>query len=324
MAKVVREELIRRLSEGKFVSGQLLAEQLDVSRTAISKHIKALGEMGLDIFSVQGKGYKLASPIHLLNQQQMQDNLRELDCNNMVEVHSIIDSTNSYLMRRLPNNVVHGQACVSEFQSAGRGRRGKQWVSPFSSHLYLSMYWRLEQGIAAAMGVSVVVGLAVSDVLQRHYNLDVELKWPNDIYVEGKKLAGILVELEGQSIGPGNCVIGLGLNINMPQMMAEQIDQPWTDLNRELARQVDRNLLAAQLIASISARLEQHLQFGLAPMILEWQRQDYFYNKPVKLIAGSNETRGICKGINASGALLLEVDGKVQPVYGGEVSLRGG
>ncbi|MEW6999768.1 bifunctional biotin--[acetyl-CoA-carboxylase] ligase/biotin operon repressor BirA [Colwelliaceae bacterium BS250] len=323
MAKVVREELIRRLAAGQFVSGQVIGEELGVSRTAISKHIKVLTEMGLDIFSVQGKGYKLASPIQLLEQKLITQHLKQQGLDNVVEVHSLIDSTNSYLMRRLPNNVTHGQVCVAEYQSAGRGRRGKEWVSPFGSHLYLSMYWYLEQGLVAAMGISLVVGIAVSDVLKQQYNLDVQLKWPNDIYVNGVKLAGILVELEGQSIGPGNCVIGLGLNIAMPEQSANKIDQPWIDMQQAIGATVDRNILSAKLIAKISERLEQHHKYGLAPMLSDWQRQDYFINKAVKLITGAKETRGICRGINSSGALLLEVDGKQQPIYGGEVSLRG-
>ncbi|NMP15990.1 bifunctional biotin--[acetyl-CoA-carboxylase] ligase/biotin operon repressor BirA [Thalassotalea sp. Y01] len=324
MAKVVREELIRQLASGQFVSGQFLAEHLGVSRAAISKHVKALGEMGLDIFSVQGKGYKLAHPMQLLEQQQISQHLQTLGAQNNVEVHTIIDSTNSYLMRRLPNQVTHGQVCISEYQSAGRGRRGKQWQSPLGSHLYMSMYWYLEQGMAAAMGISIVVGIAVADVLKGIYGLPVQLKWPNDIYVDGAKLAGILVELEGQSIGPGHCVIGLGLNVQMPDNSAAEIDQSWTDLSRELTDNIDRNLLTAQLIAQISKRLKQHHQFGLAPMLDDWQKQDYFYNKNVLLLAGDKTTRGICKGINQSGALLLEIDGKLQPVYGGEVSLRAG
>lgn len=323
MAKVVREQLIRRLADGHFISGQILANELGVSRTAISKHIKVLGEMGLDIFSVQGKGYKLSHPLQLLNQAEIQIYLAHLGLDNFTEVHSLIDSTNSYLMRRLPNNVAHGQVCLSEYQSAGKGRRGKEWISPFGSHLYMSMYWKLDQGMSAAMGVSLVIGLAVSDTLRNDYQLDVQLKWPNDIYLNGRKLAGILVELDGQSSGSANCVIGLGLNIDMPEQIADKIDQPWIDLQQALGYPVDRNKLAAQLIAKISQRLVQHNRYGLAPMLHDWQRQDYFMNKPVKLLTGSRETRGICRGINTSGALLLEIDGKQQPIYGGEVSLRG-
>ncbi|WP_371374560.1 bifunctional biotin--[acetyl-CoA-carboxylase] ligase/biotin operon repressor BirA [Thalassotalea aquiviva] len=323
MAKVVRELLIRRLAEGKFISGQVLAQELGVSRTAISKHIKVLNEMGLDIFSVQGKGYKLAYPIKLLDNTKISELLLARNKSNYVEVHSIIDSTNSYLMRRLPNNIRNGQVCISEYQSAGRGRRGKQWVSPFASHLYLSMYWRLDQGISSAMGISLVVGLAVSDVLKKDYDLDVQLKWPNDIYVNGRKLAGILVELEGQSTGPGNCILGLGLNISMPTYSGSKIDQPWTDLEQELGFRVDRNELAASLIDKIAHKLELHNKYGMAPMLDDWQRHDLYINKPVKLVTGDKETRGISRGININGALLLEVDGKRQPFYGGEISLRG-
>ncbi|WP_394175725.1 bifunctional biotin--[acetyl-CoA-carboxylase] ligase/biotin operon repressor BirA [Thalassotalea litorea] len=322
MGKVVREELIRRLASGDFVSGQVLADALGVSRTAISKNIQTLTEMGLDIFKVHGKGYRLAEPIHLLQANVIQQHLLSFGANNPVEVHTIIDSTNSYLLRRLPNQVVNGQACVAEYQSAGRGRRGKNWVSPFASHLYLSMYHPLEQGLSAAMGLSVVIGLAVADALEAAYAIDVQLKWPNDIYVEGKKLAGILVELEGQPTESGHSVIGLGLNIQMPKAQGDAIDQPWTDLSQHTDILIDRNLLVAKLISQFNHRLIQHHQYGLAPMLVDWQRRDIFINQAVEIFSGGQTSRGICRGINANGALLIEINGKVKPIYGGEVSLR--
>lgn len=319
----MREELIRKLSKGNFISGQLLAEELNVSRAAISKHIKALNEMGLDIFSVKGKGYKLSAEIHLLDTALITQFVRDRRCDNKIDVHTIIDSTNSYLMRRLPNNIQNGQTCIAEYQSAGRGRRGKQWQSPFGSHLYLSIYWQLTQGLSAAMGLSLVVGLAVAEVLKDELNLDVQLKWPNDIYYQGRKLAGILVELDGQTETIAHSIIGLGLNVNMPIHSSEFIDQPWADLTQAIGMRVDRNKLGAALIATIMNKLEIHKQFGLAPMLNEWQKRDFFFNQGVKVITGENESRGICRGINNSGALMLEVDGKVKPIYGGEVSLRG-
>ncbi|TLU64704.1 bifunctional biotin--[acetyl-CoA-carboxylase] ligase/biotin operon repressor BirA [Thalassotalea litorea] len=323
MGKVVREELIRRLAGGEFISGQVLADSLGVSRTAISKSIQALTEMGLDVFKVHGKGYRLAQPIQLLQANQIQQHLHSLGANNPVEVHTIIDSTNSYLLRRLPNQVVNGQTCVAEYQSAGRGRRGKNWVSPFASHLYLSMYYPLEQGVAAAMGLSVVIGLAVADVLETSYQIDVQLKWPNDLYVDGKKIAGILVELEGQPTESGHSVIGLGLNIQMPAAQGEAIDQPWTDLSNHCNQSIDRNRLIANLIVQFNRRLAQHQQYGLSPMLADWQKRDIFLNQAVEIFSGSQVTRGICRGINANGALLIEVNGKVKPIYGGELSLRG-
>ncbi len=323
MAKAIREYLIKALANGNFVSGQELGDKLDISRTAISKNIKALTEMGLDIYSVTGKGYKLAQPLDLLKKDKIIKRLPQSEHAIEVEVHSLIDSTNSYLMRRLPNQVTPGQVCLAEYQSAGRGRRGRQWISPFGSQIYLSMYWYLEQGLSAAMGLSLVTALAVSDAIYSVTNVQVQLKWPNDVYLGGVKLAGILIDLEGQALEPSHSVIGIGLNLAMPQQAAQQIDQKWTDLQTHCDSKIDRNALSAQLIHHLLKRLEQHNCNGLAVMIDEWHARDFYLNKRVKLLTGENTTKGICRGVNNQGALMLEIDGKIKPIYGGEVSLRG-
>jgi len=322
--KAIREHLIKKLVRGEFLSGQALGEELGVSRAAISKHISALQEMGFDIFSVTGKGYRLAEPIELLNENVIVAQLAQQNVSSKVEVHNLIDSTNSYLMRRLPNQNVPGQVCIAEYQSAGRGRRGRKWISPFGSHIYMSMYWYLEQGMSAAMGLSVVAALAVSDAIKALYQVDVELKWPNDIYFNGVKLAGILIDLEGQAMEPCHCVIGIGLNINMPEKSAELVDQPWIDLSNAIGIKIDRNMLAAHIISALVKRLKVHGETGINTMVSQWHAQDFYFNKPVALVTGDRVTRGISRGINSQGALMLEVNGQVGPVYGGEVSLRPG
>jgi len=322
MSKAVKEQLIKALACGDFVSGQQFGEQVGVSRAAISNHIKTLTEMGLDIFRVTGKGYKLAQPINLLELGQIEKNLAQLTSIELpIEVHSIIDSTNSYLLRKIPN-IKQGQTCIAEYQQAGRGRRGRKWQSPFGSHLYLSLYWPLEQGMSEAMGLSLVIGLAISDAIQKFFPNKVELKWPNDVYVSGKKIAGILVELEGQAQGLSHCVIGVGINVQMPKSASAEIDQPWTDLASHHGDKIDRNKLVSEVIHCIYQRLKQHQISGFSSMIDEWQQQDLFLNKPVKIVTGSRETFGIYRGVNEQGALLLEVNGKISPVYGGEISLR--
>lgn len=323
MSKRVREHLINALASGEFVSGQELGEQLGISRTAISKHIKAIMEMGLDIFSVTGKGYKLSDPLKLLNHTKIVKSIPSGSFIPEIEVHSLIDSTNSYLLRRIPNQVTNGQVCLAEFQSAGRGRRGRQWVSPFGSQIYLSMYWYLEQGLSAAMGISLVTALAVSDAIYSLTDINVQLKWPNDIYLNVVKLAGILIDLEGQALEPSHSVIGIGLNLNMPVKAAENIDQKWTDLQSHTQGTVDRDELSAMLIYSLITRLEQYQDEGLSSMLDEWHARDFYLDKRVKLLTGERVTRGICRGVNNQGALLLEINGKVKPIYGGEVSLRG-
>jgi len=323
MANSVKEQLIKQLALGEFVSGQLIGEQLGISRAAISKHVRGLNEMGLDIFRVTGKGYRLAKPLVLLDKAEIIRQISPGSVVPIVDVHGIIDSTNSYLQRRIPHQVKQGQVCVAEYQDAGRGRRGRQWVSPFGSHIYMSMYWCLEQGISAAMGLSVVTALAVSDAIKKRYQVDVELKWPNDIYVGGKKLAGILIDLEGQALEASHSVIGIGVNIKMPEQAATNIDQPWTDLQSNTDIKINRNQLLASIISCLQKRLNQHKESGIVTMLDDWFKHDVYLNKPVKLITGEKETLGICRGINNHGALLLEVDGQVKPIYGGEVSLRG-
>ncbi|MBL4942659.1 MAG: bifunctional biotin--[acetyl-CoA-carboxylase] ligase/biotin operon repressor BirA [Colwellia sp.] len=323
MAKVVREHIIRALAKGGFISGQNLGDQLNISRTAISKHIKTLTEMGLDIYSVTGKGYKLSQSLNLLSNSKIINALPKGSTAPEIEVHSIIDSTNSYLLRRLPNQLSQGQVCLAEYQSTGRGRRGRQWISPFGSQIYLSMYWYLEQGLSAAMGLSLVTALAVSDAVFSLTNIQVQLKWPNDVYLGGAKLAGILIDLDGQALEPSHSVIGIGLNLNMPAQAAKKIDQKWTDLQSHSQRQIDRNILSAQLIYHLLKRLQQHQEGGLTAMLDEWHDRDLYLNKPVKLLTGERTTQGICRGVNSQGALLLEVNGQVKPIYGGEVSLRG-
>jgi len=322
MTKIIKEYLIQSLADGGFVSGQQLGEDLNVSRTAIAKHVKILSTMGLDIYSVTGKGYKLSRPLSLLNKENILQRL-SLENGALIEVHSLIDSTNDYLMRRLPNQLAQGQVCLAEYQSAGRGRRGRQWISPFGSQIYLSMYWYLEQGLSAAMGLSLVTALAVSDAIKLHCGVQVQLKWPNDIYLGGVKLAGILIDLEGQALEPSHSVIGIGLNLDMPEKSADEIDQSWTDLQSHCSIKVDRNELSAQLISCLWKRLAQHNEYGLSAMLNEWHDFDVYLNKRVKLHTGERVTQGICRGVNNQGALLLEVNGQIKPIYGGEVSLRG-
>ena len=323
MSKTIKEQLIQLLSTGQFVSGQDIADKLGVTRAAISNQIKSLGDMGLDIFKVRGKGYQLAKPIVLLDKSVIQQHLKTLALDNAVEVHSLIDSTNDYLMRKLPSNIQNGQVCIAEYQSAGRGRRGRVWQSPFGSHLYLSYYSYLTQGMSAAMGLSLLTAVAISDAIKSLYQLDVQLKWPNDVYLDGVKLAGILIDLEGQAGGPCHSVIGIGLNLVMPEQVAEKIDQPWTDLQSHVSQKIDRNVLASVIIEKLSKRLKEQQSVGLNDLVKRWHELDFYLGKEVKLLTGDKTESGICKGVDGQGALLLQQGNEVKTIFGGEVSLRG-
>lgn len=316
--------ILKALNKGEFVSGQYLGESLDISRAAVSKHIKSLQEMGIDIFKLSGKGYKLNHSVPLLDETAVNQYYQALSGQQkQLEVMPIIDSTNSELMRRVQNKspINSGQVLVAEMQEAGRGRRGRTWQSPFGANLYYSYYWRLDDGLQAAMGVSIAVGLAVYDALKALYGLEVALKWPNDIYLNHKKLAGVLVELDGQVEGPCHLVIGIGINLQMPETASQQIDQPWTDIASH-SHELDKDKLVAHLTYALDERLAQYQVSGLTEMISQWNTLNAFAGEIVCLSTGQRQWRGICEGIDAQGGIVLRQDGEVKSYYGGEISLR--
>ncbi|MDG1640713.1 bifunctional biotin--[acetyl-CoA-carboxylase] ligase/biotin operon repressor BirA [Klebsiella huaxiensis] len=308
--------LISILADAEFHSGEQLGERLGMSRAAINKHIQTLRDWGVDVFTVPGKGYSLPEPIQLLDEEQISKQIE----NGRVTVLPVIDSTNQYLLDRL-SELQSGDACVAEYQQAGRGRRGRKWFSPFGSNIYLSMYWRLEQGPAAAIGLSLVIGIVIAEVLQSLGADKVRVKWPNDLYLQDRKLSGILVELTGKTGDAAQIVSGAGINLMMRRVESDVVNQGWISL-QEAGISIDRNTLAARLIKELRASLQLFEQEGLAPYLKRWEKLDNFINRPVKLIIGDKEIFGISRGIDAQGALLLEQGGVVKPWIGGEISLR--
>lgn len=309
-------KLVDILSDGEFHSGEQLGETLGMSRAAINKHIQTLKSWGLDVYTVTGKGYSLPAPIQLLDEQAI---LAQVEQGN-VSVIPVIDSTNQYLLERM-HDMPSGAACIAEYQQAGRGRRGRQWFSPFGANLYMSMYWRLEQGPAAAMGLSLVIGIIMAETLRSLGADEVRVKWPNDIYLNDRKLAGILVELTGKTGDAAQIVIGAGINLAMRTADASQINQGWINL-QEAGVTVNRNELAARLINRLREALPLFEQEGLAPFVIRWAALDNFINRPVKLLIGEREVHGIARGVDSQGGLLLEQDGEIKAWVGGEISLR--
>lgn len=308
--------LISILADGEFHSGEQLGERLGMSRAAINKHVQTLRDWGIEVFTVPGKGYSLPEPIQLLDEALIRSRITQGN----IAVLPVIDSTNQYLLDRL-NELHSGDACVAEYQQAGRGRRGRKWISPFGSNLYISMYWRLDQGPAAAIGLSLVIGIVMAEVLRDLGADQVRVKWPNDLYLQDRKLAGILVELTGKTGDAAQIVVGAGVNLMMRKAQAEDISQSWINL-QEAGVRIDRNMLAIRLVTELHTALKCFEQEGLAPFLSRWEKLDNFINRPVKLIIGEREIIGISRGIDAQGALLLEQDGVIKPWVGGEISLR--
>jgi len=315
----IRTEIISMLQSGNFVSGEHMSAQLGITRSAVSNHIKALSKLGLDIFSVKGRGYKLAQPLILLDEFRIREGLdRSNDVN--IKVCNIVSSTNDQIKAQA-SVLPQGSVCLAEAQTQGRGRRGRKWVSPFGASVYMSMLWRFDSGYQSMAGLSLLIGIGVNRALHKIGINDCRLKWPNDVYHEGKKLAGILIEVEGQIGGSTTAIIGLGINIQLPSNI-EQIDQAFTDVSTITQGNIDRNEFVCKLLEELWGMLPQFEAEGLAPFLQQWRDADLFYNRPISLISGDYVTLGVSKGIDNSGALLLEVDGRVKAYHGGEISVR--
>ena len=317
--EVRRRRIIELLSSGEFYSGEAIGQLLGISRAAVSKHIKSLNALGLDIFSVTGRGYKLAKGIQLLEAEKIRQHMSRISKNN-IDILNIVTSTNDFIKQNKAN-LNSGDVCVAEAQTDGRGRQGRKWVSPFGCNLYFSMHWRFEQGYKVLSGLSLLVGIAVCQSLEKLGIEGMKLKWPNDIYWDNKKLAGVLVELEGQMDASCDCIIGIGLNIALANHV-DGIDQPWTDVKTITGNEVDKNQLVGTLIETLLNTIPIFEQSGLASFLNYWVRRDLFINQPVNLILGNKQVSGISRGIGESGELLIEHDGQLNTYHGGEISVR--
>ena len=318
--------LLPLLADGEFHSGQDLADAMGVSRTAVWKQVNRLvTDSVLEIESVKGKGYRIHGGIDLLDAARVKVALdaRANALMTRLEILDTVDSTNAHVMRLAEQGCLAGLVCTAEQQSAGRGRRGRPWVSPYASNLYVSLLWKFTQGAAALEGLSLAVGVAVARALQACDVPNVKLKWPNDVLCDGAKLGGILLEMNGDAAGSCWVVIGVGLNVAMPEAAAGTIDQAWTDIKTITNNQHPRrNRILAALLNELLPLVADFEQQGFTRWREEWQSLDALSGAPVVLHAGDVPLGGIARGVDARGALQLETATGVQSVYGGEISLR--
>lgn len=309
-------KLISLLSDGEYHSSSKCCAVLRIKRVAINKHIQTLLDWGVDVSQVPGKGYRLHKPLQLLDEITI---LKRLPAGRLL-VFQVINSTNQYLIERI-TSLEPGDACVAEYQMKGRGRCDRRWVSPFGSNLYLSIYWRMEQGIAATSCLSLMAGVIIAEGLQRFGAGGVRVKWPNDLYLKDRKLAGILVEITGKASDVAHVVIGAGINLAMREPAVGLIEQGWINLE-ETGLVIDRNALVAELTNMLRQALRQFEREGFEPFVNRWQVLDNFLNRPVKLLIGNRELKGIARGIDTHGAFLLEHNGEYHSYFSGEISLR--
>jgi BirA family biotin operon repressor/biotin-[acetyl-CoA-carboxylase] ligase len=320
-----RHHLLNLLSDGAFHSGTVLGERLGISRAAVNKAVQALVGSGIDIHRISGRGYRLGEAFVPLSETTIRAWLSAQGITSRVDVLDEVDSTSQYLLRALGPGDSNGRVCLGESQSAGRGRRGRGWVATPYQNLALSIAWRFEFGPAAIAGLSLAAGVAVLRALEEFGVRDAGLKWPNDILLDGRKLAGLLVDVRGEVAGPSLVVLGLGLNVHLAARDAALIDQPWAMLVERVSAPVDRNRLAALIIAHLLEMFRAFERTGFESFHAEWERLHVFAGKAVRLLTSQEEVTGTVEGIDPRGGLQLrDASGRVQTFYSGEVSLRAG
>ncbi|BBM00808.1 bifunctional ligase/repressor BirA [Microbulbifer sp. GL-2] len=327
MAKSPLEQLrpvLELLADGGMHSGESLGATLGVSRAAVWKQLQKLEYYGLVLESVKGRGYRLPGGLDLLSSEKIDKGLSEKVKGLLRELllFNEVGSTNTQLLTRMEEGSGHGVAILAERQSAGRGRRGRNWISPYGAGVSLSVGWEFSGGVQILEGLSLAVGVALARALERFSVPDIRLKWPNDIWCRGRKLAGVLLELKGDLTDRCAVVIGIGLNSGLRDESANAIDQPWADL-QQVCPGVPRNDLVAAILDELLPLLHGYPQRGFGAYRDVWSNLDQFAGQRVTLQAGSQAWTGTAAGVDDKGAFILDMDGELKHFHGGEISLRG-
>lgn len=315
------------LSDGKFHSGEIMAKNFNVSRAAIWHAISGAEKLGVEVFSVRGRGYRLTQSLDLVEEKKVKQAIGEMANLFKVTVLDVVDSTNDYLKKAAVNGHPHASCVVSNIQTHGKGRRGRQWQSALGENLTFSFLWRFTKGAAALSGLSLAVGIALIRSLKK---LDIHqalLKWPNDILVEDdgiyKKLAGILIELQGDMDGQSAAIIGIGINLNLSKKQAEKIDQPAISINQCTSESIDPNNLLAIIIKNLAEVLAIFEDSGFTSLKNEWLSYDAFQDKVINVTSGDgNSTKGRSQGVDDFGSLQVITDAGAKVYASGEISIR--
>ena len=323
---VTPQDILKILADGKYHSGADLGRSLGVSRAAIWKVIQKIEQdYLLTVFAVKGKGYRLQQPLDLFDKKSITNYLskKTLKQTHQLEIFFDIDSTNHYLNAKSLEGVPGAYIVLAEQQTKGQGRRGRSWVSPFACNLTLSLLWRFQFGPSQLGGLSLFIAVAIVRALNELGVKGAGVKWPNDIYWQNKKLAGILLEMRGEANGPSAVVIGVGLNMALSEdkEVTKKIDQPWIDLESITGTKVDRNYFTALVINALFDVLNA-IPDKQKDLLQEWQNMDVLKDEEIEVHFADKIIQGKALGINQDGALIVLHQGKELLCHSGEVSIR--
>jgi BirA family transcriptional regulator, biotin operon repressor / biotin---[acetyl-CoA-carboxylase] ligase len=302
------QRVFQRLDDRSFVSGESLAADLSVTRAAIWKSVEQLRELGVALDAQTSKGYRLAPGVSALSL-----------------VEWTLESTNTRLLEALPPAAGTAAVVMAENQTGGRGRRGRGWVAPPGGAICLSLGWQYADMPPDLSALSLIVGLCAVNSLTSLGVRGVSLKWPNDLVTAEGKLGGILIEMRAESGGPVHVVAGIGLNVALDDQARATVKTTGNiadDIRAHCSPVPDRNAIVAALLARLVPALDGFPRHGLTPYLENWHEYDALHGKEVRVENAGEITRGMARGIDTHGALLVENPGGVQRFISGEVTVR--
>ena len=315
------------LSDGKFHSGEAIAKNFNVSRVSIWQVIAEAEKLGIEIFSVRGKGYSLSQSVQFLDEGKVKQSIGEIASWFNIKVFDILDSTNNFLMQEAPNGYPHASCVATNIQTSGKGRRGRQWQSSLGENLTFSFLWRFTKGTSALSGLSLAVGVSLIRSLKKINLKEALLKWPNDILVKDdeayKKLAGILIEVQGDTDGQSAAIIGVGINLKLSKNQLAKIDQPAIGISQCIEDEIDPNKLLGIIIKDLTEVLAQFELNSFESFKDEWQSYDAFHDQSISISSSDGGMiSGKEHGVNNTGALEVITEGGIKTFSSGEVSIR--
>lgn len=315
--------LLRALSDGHFQSGEVLARQHGVSRATVHNALSEAVAMGVELFRVTGRGYRLVEPPQWLDEEKIRASGGAQLQRYRIELLDSASSSNTLLLQRAAQGAASGTVLAVEWQSAGRGRLGRVWHSGLGNALTFSVLWRFDCGLSGLAGLSLAVGVAVLRALRTLGVQGAGLKWPNDLLASQGKLAGILIEAQGEMLGPSAVVIGIGLNLRLPVNLPQEIGQPVAAVDQLCPAPPERNRILAVLLQELAQTLDRFAQHGFAALRAEWEAAHVWQDQRVVLaLPDGRQVSGVARGVNDTGALRLETVQGMEVFNSGEISVR--
>jgi BirA family transcriptional regulator, biotin operon repressor / biotin---[acetyl-CoA-carboxylase] ligase len=327
--------LLVLLADGEVHSGEWLAAELQQTRAAVWKGVERLRAVGIEIQALARRGYRLAQPVELLDAGRIRSELAEERRPHLrrLELLFEVDSTNTRLLGAPPPPAGRADVCLSELQHAGRGRLGRRWIAPFGSGIAMSLGWTCSDVARTLPALSLGVGVAVARGLARAGADGITVKWPNDIWFRDRKVGGVLIELRAEAGGPAHVVIGVGINVSMPDAARLEIEAveacgagpkggPAAAVAEACKELPSRNLIAGAILDELLSMLVSYERFGFAAFRDAWTALDALNGRQAQVVMGGTTISGIARGVDLDGALLLETKDRMQRFVSGEASLR--